>query len=122
MSLIPFTTSGRGPVRSLSAGPLVGAAGTMDFVWGGWSGGILTRCSSVSACWVTATLSVGRATIASATPQLVGGLELGYVFFSMTAKGHQLLRQARGNQLAANLLLRSGTTTASGRIVLAAFS
>jgi hypothetical protein len=121
VSLIPFTTSGRSPVRSLTPGPLVGAAGSTDFVTGGW-GGILTRCTTVSACWTTATLSIGRVTIASTGPQLVRGLELGYVFFSLSAKGRQLLKQDHGNQLGTNLLLRCGTSTASARIVLDRYS
>jgi glycoside hydrolase-like protein len=118
MTLIPFTTSGRGPGRSLSGSAPVAAAGTTEFVYRGSWGGILTRCSSVPACWVTATLMVGRRTIASAAPQLVGGLELGYVYFTLTTQGRRLLSSSRGNQLATTLLLRSGTSTASARIAL----
>jgi hypothetical protein len=72
----------------------------------------------VAACWVTPTLSVGRVTIGSGGPQLVGGLEIGYVFFSLTAQGQRLLRAVPGNQLGATLVLRSGTNTATARIAL----
>jgi hypothetical protein len=118
MVLIPFTTTGRGPLRSVSSATLIGPAGTTEFVYRGRSGGILARCGSVSACWVTPVLTAGRVTIATATTQLIGGLELGYVYFTLTAQGRRLLRAASGNQLATTLVLRSGTSTASARIAL----
>jgi hypothetical protein len=119
MALIPFTTTGRGPARGVTPNQVLGAAGTTEFMHGGWAwGGILARCGSASACWVTPTLSVDRVTIGSAGPQLVGGLELGYVFFSLTAQGQRLLRADPGNQLAATLVLRSGTYTATARVAL----
>lgn len=121
MTLIPFTTSGRGPTRSVTPGVLVTATGTTDFVHG-WSGGVLARCSAVSACQITSTLTAGRVTVATARPQSVGGLQVGYLYFWLTARGHALLRQAAGNQLAANLVLRCGTSVASARIVLTQFS
>jgi Rv2525c-like, glycoside hydrolase-like domain len=121
MTLIPFTTAGRGPGRSVTASLFVTATGTTEPVHG-WSGGILTRCSAVSACEVTPALTVGRVTIATAKQQSVGGLEVGYLYFWLTARGHQLLRQAPGNQLAVNLVLRSATGVASARIVLVQFS
>lgn len=121
MALIPFTTSGRGPSRSATPSLLVTAAGTTELVRG-WSGGILTRCSAVYPCEITPTLKAGRVTIATARPQSIGGLQDGYLYFWLTATGHQLLRQAAGNQLAVNLSLRCGTGVATARIVLAQFS
>jgi hypothetical protein len=119
MSLIPFSTTGRGPARSSTSNQLLGAAGTTDFIHVGWGwGGILARCGSVPACWVTPTLSVGQVTVGSAGPQLVGGLELGYLFFRLTAQGKRLLKSVPGNQLGATLVLRSGTSTATARIAL----
>lgn len=121
MTLIPFTTTGRGPSRGVTPSLTVSASGTTVPVHG-WSGGILTRCSGVAACRLTPTLTVGRVTIASAKQQTVGGLEEGYVYFWLTARGHQLLRQASGNQLGANLVLHSATGAASARVVLVQFS
>lgn len=117
MTLIPFTATGRGPSRGLTPASVVSAVGTTEYVEGG-SGGILARCSTVSACWTTATLSVGRLTIASTRPQLVGGLGLGYVFFRLTRRGRQLLDGAAGNQLGASLTLRSGASVATARLAL----
>lgn len=123
LTVIPFTTTGPGPTRSASSTWMIGAAGLTEFVWGGWTGGILVRCAAVFPCaGATATLSVGRTTIASSAPSVVGGRELGYVFFSLTGNGHQLLSHARGNQLGVSMVLRCGTSVARARLVLVRYS
>jgi hypothetical protein len=96
--------------------------GVTDFVYARGAGGILTGCSAVSACQVSASLSVGRTTIAVTRPELVNGRELGYVLFSLTAQGRQMLLRAPGNQLGANLVLRAGSSVSRARITLAQFS
>jgi hypothetical protein len=102
---------------------MIGVAGFTEYVWGAWSGGILVRCGAVYACaGTTATLSVGRTTIASSGPSVIAGRELGYVYFRLTGKGHQLLSHARGNQLGVSLVLRSGTSVARARLVLVQFN
>jgi hypothetical protein len=122
LNLIPFSTRGRAPAHSLSPSPLIRPVGFTDFVYARGAGGILTSCAAVYPCRVAATLSVGRTTIASTRPELVGGLELGYVIFSLSAQGRRLLTGAPGNQLAANLTLRSGASVSRGRITLVQFS
>jgi hypothetical protein len=122
LNLIPFTTRGRAPSHSLSASPVVRPVGVTDFVYARGAGGILTGCSAVSACQVSASLSVGRTTIAVTRPELVNGRELGYVLFSLTAQGRQMLLRAPGNQLGANLVLRAGSSVSRARITLAQFS
>jgi hypothetical protein len=96
--------------------------GSSDFVYARGAGGILTACTAVYACPVSATLSVGQTTIASTRPEVVNGGELGYVLFSPTAQGRQLLARAAGNQLAANLVLKVGASVAKARITLTQFS
>jgi len=120
--LIPFSTSGRGPLRTVEQSTLVRAVGVTDFVFAHGSGGILAGCASVAACPIAATLSVGRVTIATTRPELVGGNELGYLFFSLTAEGRAMLERAPGNQLGASLTLSSGGSTATARIALVQFS
>jgi hypothetical protein len=119
--LIPFATSGPGPRRSLTSSPVIGAVGVTDFVFARGSGGILAACSAVYACPISAALTVGRTTIAVTRPEAIGGNELGYLFFSLTAQGRTLLTHAPGNQLGASLLLRSGTSVARARIALVQF-
>jgi hypothetical protein len=120
ISLIPFATSGRSPARSLGPSSAIGAAGATDFVHG-WSGGVLVRCNTVSACWISATLSSGRTKVASTGAQPIGGMEIGYLFFALTGKGHQLLSHELGNQLGANLTLHSGASSATARLSLVRF-
>ncbi|MBV8429722.1 MAG: DUF1906 domain-containing protein [Solirubrobacterales bacterium] len=122
LTLIPFTTSGPGQSHSNLASPLISALGATDFVYARGAGGILTACSAVYACRISATLSVGRLTIASTGPELVSGRELGYVVFSLSAAGRKLLLEAPGNQLAASLVLRFGSSVARARITLAQFA
>jgi hypothetical protein len=121
LMLIPFTTRGPAPAHSLSPSPLVAPVGVTDFVYARGAGGILTACNAVYACQVSATLSVGRTTIASTRPELLNGRTLGYVLFSLTAQGRQMLLRAVGNQLGANLVLRFGSSVARARITLAQF-
>jgi hypothetical protein len=121
LTLIPFFTSGRGPGRSAVPSSLIRTVGATDFVFAQGAGGILAACTSVTPCQIAAALTVGRTTIASTRPELVGGSELGYLFFSLTAQGRSLLTHAAGNQLAANVVLSLGSTVARARIALVQF-
>ena len=122
LTLIPFATAGRGPARTVSQSSLVRVVGVTDFVFKWGSGGILAGCPTAAPCRIQATLSVGRVTIATTRPELVGGSELGYVFFSLTSQGRALLTAAAGNQLGAKLSLNSGGGTATARIALVQFN
>jgi hypothetical protein len=122
MSLIPFTTHGRAPSHSAAASSLIRTVGSSDFVPARGLGGILVGCAATYACDVSATLTSGRTTIASTKPEFINGSELGYVLFSPTAQGRQLLRRASGNQLGVSLVLKSGTSVARARITLVQFS
>jgi hypothetical protein len=121
LSLVPFSTSGRAPVHSLTPDPMIHPVGMTDFVYAYGAGGILTACDAVYACRISATLSVGRSTIASTNPELVGGRELGYLFFSLTSQGRQMLARSTGNQLGVNLTLRFGADVSRARISLVQF-
>ncbi len=121
VNLVPFTTSGISPRRSLRQGGALKIIGTTDFVSHGWSGGILSACLAAAPCAATVKLTSAGKTIASSRSEQLGVNELGYLSFSLTAAGHKLITRAHGNQLAANLTIRNGATTASGRIVLASF-
>jgi hypothetical protein len=121
LTLIPFSTSGRGPARSAAQSPLVQAVGVTDFVFARGAGGILTGCLTLSPCRVSATLSVGRTRIATTGPELVGGNELGYVIFTLTSQGRAMLARAPGNQLGARVTLRYGDSIATGTIALVRF-
>ncbi len=122
MSLIPFTTRGRAPSHSATASPVIRTVGATDFVYARGAGGVLVGCAAVYACQVAATLTDGRTTIASTRSELINGRELGYLIFSPTSQGRQLLDRAPGNQLGASLALKSGTSLARARVTLVQFS
>ncbi len=122
LSLIPFKTSGPSPRRTVSQSAALRIIGTADFVSNGWVGGILAGCSAGSPCRASTTISAGGSVIARAGPQTLGVDELGYLMFTLTAAGHALVAQNRGNQLPANVTITSADATATARIALTSFS
>jgi hypothetical protein len=122
LTLIPFASSGSGPGRTLTQSSLIRIEGVTDFVPTRGQGGILVGCVGAALCSAKATLSVGRTTIATTKPELVGGNELGYVLFVLTARGRALLNAASGNQLGVRVKLTDGKSTATGSIALVQFS
>jgi Domain of unknown function (DUF1906) len=122
LALIPFSTAGRGPGRSVSQSGVARIVGVTDFVFSRGAGGILAGCETPAPCPIAATLSVGRTQIAVTRPELVGGGELGYLFFSLTPRGRSLLTHAPGNQLGTTLTISSGSSVATARIALVQFS
>jgi hypothetical protein len=65
---------------------------------------------------------VGRTVIAQTRPEYLGANELSYLAFALTARGRTLLRNARGNQLGAQLTLTDAGASTTTRIVLVRFS
>ncbi len=122
LTLIPFSTSGRGPQRSAAQSPPLRIVGVTDFVSDRGVGGILAGCGSSSACAVTTVVSVGRTVVARTGGELLGADELGYVIFSLTPRGRTLLARARNNQLGARVTITAGTATAAANIALVRFS
>jgi hypothetical protein len=122
LTLTPFSTSGQAPARSVTPSPVMRPVGFTDFVFAHGQGGILTACTSAAPCLISATLSVGRTTIATTQPELEGGLELGYVQFALSSEGRAMLTHAAGNHLGVNLVLRCGSAVARARIALVQFS
>jgi hypothetical protein len=114
MSLVPFTTSGSGPRRSVTPAFPLRIVGGMDFVSSRGVGGILAACGSATTCSVTTEVSVGRTVIARTGRELIGADELGYLIFSLTPRGRTLLTNARGNQLGARVTITQ-TTPSSGQ-------
>jgi len=121
LNLIPFTTSGRSPRRSVTQSPALQVIGTTDFVSNGWTGGILAACFAATPCNVTTTIVSGGTTIAHTAQEFLGVNELGYLILALTPAGHELLAHAGGNQLSAVLRIRTGSATATARIALASF-
>jgi hypothetical protein len=113
LTLVPFTTAGRGPHRSVTQAPPLRIVGGTDFVSSRGVGGILASCSSTTACSVTTVVSVGRTVIARTGPELIGGDEQGYLIFSLTPGGRSLLAKAQGNQLGVRVTISEATPSTS---------
>jgi hypothetical protein len=95
--------------------------GTTDFVPSHGMAGILAACASPTPCHIAATIKVGGVTIANTGTEQIGGEEAGYVFFSISGRGRQLLAGTLGNHLPADLSLAAGTSVAHGTIALVGF-
>ncbi len=122
LNLIPFTTSGPSPQRSINQSSTLRIIGTTDFVSNGWVGGILAACFAGSPCQASTTVTAAGNVIARAGPQFLGVNELGYLLFTLTGAGHSLLAHTRGNQLPAKVTITSAGAKASARIALTSFS
>jgi hypothetical protein len=121
LTLIPYFTRGHGLKRSVSQSPTIQIVGLTDFVFAGKTGGILVACQSDSPCAPRTTLSVGSTTIAHTGPEFIGAKQLGYVGFSLTPAGQQMLARASGNRLGVRIRIANGRDTASGQIALVRF-
>jgi hypothetical protein len=123
INLVPYSTAGGGPRRSLSLSSSLSLVGTSDFVNSHGTGGLLTAChSALTPCSVSATITAGGTVIARAGKQTVGAGDLGYVIFVLTSAGRTMLSHAPGNQLGAQVTVASGSQTAGGQIALIGFS
>jgi hypothetical protein len=111
MKLVPFTTSGRGPARIAGTGSALRLLGATEFVSHGWTGGILVACLQTTPCVATPSVTIGRASLATAHATKIGANSVGYLTFRMTAAGHRRLMRASGNQLGATVTV---TTAGAG--------
>ena len=119
--LVPFSTNGKGPRRSLAQSSVLHIVGATEFVSSAGEGGILVACYGLRPCRVGATVSSGGTQIATARPQTLGVGELGYVRFQLTPTGKSRLASAPGNQLAAKVTLTAQGHTATGHVALVGY-
>jgi Arylsulfotransferase (ASST) len=123
MTLVPFGTSGSGPQRVASNASSLKFVGLTEFVSSSSGvGGILAGCFATTPCHVTTRIVSGTTTIATTGSEFVGAGELGYLSFTLTSAGRSLLAHASGNQLAAQVRLTAGSTSATASVALVAFS
>jgi hypothetical protein len=121
MTLIPFATTGRGPRRSITQAPPLQLVGSSDFVSARGVGGILAGCASITPCPVRTVITAGHTVLARTKRGVIGANELGYLIFSLTSRGRDLLAHARSNQLGAQVTISSGIATARANIALVGF-
>ena len=121
INLVAFYTSGSGPHRDVANSSTLKIIGVTHFVSRGWTGGILAGCVSNTPCGASATVSVGKTVIARTGTEFLGADELGYLIFTLTRQGHDILTHAPGNQLGAHVTISSGSVTATADVALVAF-
>jgi hypothetical protein len=121
VSLVPFSTSGAGPHRDAGSTGSLALLGETDFVRShDGVGGVLAACTSPTPCTATTTLSVGSTVIATTGPESIGGNQVGYLAYALTAVGKSMVAHAAGNQLGAHVTL-TGRSSTSGDIALVGF-
>jgi Arylsulfotransferase (ASST) len=121
-TLVPFSTSGRGPRRSASVPGPVHLLGLTEFVSSAGVGGILAACTQDVPCHVKTTISVGRTVIARAGSEYLGAGEAGYLAFALTSAGRTMLEHAPGNQLGAQVSLTGAGVETKAQVALVRFS
>ncbi len=122
ITLIPYSVSGPAPLRSTLQSPTIQLVQSTGFVESSTGGGqILAACYAATPCRVTTTVSASGARVASTGPERLGVDELGEMRFKLDAAGRLMLRHAPGNQLPAQIALRSGGNTATGQIALVGY-
>jgi hypothetical protein len=114
LTLSLFTAGNPSPARSAGESSQLKLIGTTEFVSHGWSGGVLAECIGATPCVATTSLMAGRTTVAKTKPQTLGAGELGYLNFSMTSAGHQLLTRTKGNQLGVTATITTPASTPAG--------
>jgi hypothetical protein len=121
LELVPFTTTGRGPKRSVTASPSLQLIGSTVFAYRGRSAALFAGCLATLPCPVAATIRSGRTLIAQSSTETLGVDAFGYIGFTLTPQGRALLLNSKTNQLGARLELTDGTATTTGQITLVSY-
>jgi Rv2525c-like, glycoside hydrolase-like domain len=121
LALVPFTTTGRGPSRSLTDSPSLPLIGSTVFAYRGRSAALFAGCLGTTPCPVVATIRSGRTVVAQSATETLGIDAFGYIGFTLTPQGRALLLGSRKNQLGARVTLSDGTATTTGQIALVSY-
>jgi hypothetical protein len=121
ITLVLYSTSGKGPTRTFSQAPTLEMIGSNDYVSTKGTGGILAACTSSSPCVTTTTVSVGTMVIATTKPEYLGANQVGYLTFSLTPQGRRMLANAPGNQLGVHVTMAADTDSANADLALVQF-
>lgn len=114
LNLIPYTISGKAPVRRSWPNSTLQILGETSFVSNAWTGGILVACTSSTPCVATTRVTLGGAALAPPHTQTLGAGEVGYLTYPLNQKGHKLLRREVGNQLGARVTVTSTAPSTTG--------
>jgi hypothetical protein len=121
LELVPFTTTGGDPTRSLNASASLPLIGSTVFAYRGRSAALFAGCLAAAPCPVVATIRSGRTLVAQSPTETLGVDAFGYIGFTLTPQGRALLLKLSTNQLGARITLSDRTATTTGRIVLVSY-
>jgi hypothetical protein len=99
IQLIPFVSSGPSSIHGAAQSGPLRIIGSTDFVANGHVGGLLAGCFAAAPCHASITMTAAGKTIARTRSQMLGVNELGYLFFTLTNAGHNLLLRNHTNRL-----------------------
>jgi Domain of unknown function (DUF1906) len=112
LTLNQYTVSGTAARWTTKTSSMLQILGKADFVSNGWAGGILAVCTASAPCNAATRITTrSGAVIATARAQTLGAGEIGYLWFTMTAKGHALLKASEGNQLGVRVAVTTAATS-----------
>ncbi len=114
ITLIGYTISGKSPTRHTWPGSTLQILGSTSYVSNGWTGGVLAACRTSVPCVATAQVTLGGNALAPPHTTTLGPGEVGYLTYTLSSTGHQLLRAERGNQLGARLTVSTTSPSTSG--------
>ncbi len=121
LDLIPYTTSGTSPLKTLTDGPSLRILSATAYAYHDSVGGLLVDCASLTPCMTKVSLWHGHTTLAQTGAQWLGAGELGYLSFKLTPAGHSMLASNKGNQISSHVYISDGAAASSGLIALVGY-
>jgi hypothetical protein len=116
VNLIPYATSGTGPVKSLVDPSPLRILSATAFAYRNSVSGLLVDCTSLTPCRTKLKLWHGHTTLATTGAESLGVGEVGYLTFKLTPAGRSMLASSQGNQIGAHVSIADATASASGVI------
>jgi hypothetical protein len=121
LDLIPYTTSGSSPAKTLTDGPSLRILSATAYAYRDSVGGLLVDCASLTPCMIKVSLWHGHTTLAQPGAQYLGAGELGYLSFKLSSAGHSMLASNKSNQISSHVYISDGTAASSGLIAIVGY-
>jgi hypothetical protein len=119
--LMPYRTSGARITHTFQESASVRILSGTAFVSRSGAGGIFAQCLIATPCQVNLVLRAGGTVIARASDQSIAAQDCAIIFFRLTARGAQMLRQNHRHELPAQLSISQGDQAATAQISLVSY-
>ena len=114
LALVAYSTTGPRPKPRSVPSAQIKLVGGIEFVSPSGSGGVLAACVTTTPCQATTTIRAGRRVIARTGTERLGAGMVGYLHFTLTRPGHQLLARTTSNLLPVTVRIAGQGLTTSG--------